>query len=120
MQIGKLTKTRKLYTYPEGDDRRSEEKAITCIAKLFAALREHTNVNHKAVKRDKTISTAGAKVLSLLKNYYPHEIYEVIQFKCQEWMGTEFEKYLRPETLFGNKFAGYLEKSNEKRENYEK
>lgn len=32
----------------------------------------------------------------------------VIDKKCNEWMGTEHEKYLRPETLFGTKFEGYL------------
>ena len=32
----------------------------------------------------------------------------VIDKKCKEWIGTEYEKYLRPETLFGTKFEGYL------------
>jgi len=32
----------------------------------------------------------------------------VIANKVEEWQGTEFEKYLRPETLFGSKFEGYL------------
>ena len=32
----------------------------------------------------------------------------VINKKSSEWMGTEFEKFLRPETLFGTKFEGYL------------
>lgn len=32
----------------------------------------------------------------------------VIDKKAQEWKGTEQEKYLRPETLFGTKFEGYL------------
>ena len=32
----------------------------------------------------------------------------VIDKKAKEWLGTEMEKYLRPETLFGNKFEGYL------------
>ena len=32
----------------------------------------------------------------------------VIDKKCAEWIGTEFEKFLRPETLFGTKFEGYL------------
>lgn len=32
----------------------------------------------------------------------------VIDKKCAEWIGTEFEKYLRPSTLFGSKFEGYL------------
>lgn len=32
----------------------------------------------------------------------------VIDKKCVEWMGTEWEQYLRPHTLFGTKFDGYL------------
>lgn len=32
----------------------------------------------------------------------------VIDRKCREWKGTDMEKYLRPETLFGTKFEGYL------------
>ena len=32
----------------------------------------------------------------------------VIDKKAAEWLGTEMEKYLRPETLFGTKFESYL------------
>ena len=32
----------------------------------------------------------------------------VIDKKCVEWAGTEYEKYLRPNTLFGTKFESYL------------
>lgn len=32
----------------------------------------------------------------------------VIDRKAKEWLGTEQAKYLRPETLFGTKFDGYL------------
>ncbi|EJA1923464.1 conserved phage C-terminal domain-containing protein [Staphylococcus pseudintermedius] len=32
----------------------------------------------------------------------------VIDNKVAEWKGTDMEKYLRPETLFGTKFEGYL------------
>jgi uncharacterized phage protein (TIGR02220 family) len=33
---------------------------------------------------------------------------KVIDNKCAEWKGTEFEVYIRPETLFGTKFESYL------------
>lgn len=36
----------------------------------------------------------------------------VIDKKHAEWKGTEWEKYLRPETLFGSKFEGYLNQTN--------
>ena len=34
---------------------------------------------------------------------------KVIDWKVSQWTGNkEMEKYLRPETLFGTKFEGYL------------
>ena len=33
---------------------------------------------------------------------------EVIDKKAIEWIGSKMEQYLRPETLFGTKFEGYL------------
>ena len=35
----------------------------------------------------------------------------VIDNKCAEWLGTDFEKFLRPKTLFGTKFEAYLNQS---------
>lgn len=32
----------------------------------------------------------------------------VIDTMVKDWSGTKYEKYLRPETLFGSKFEGYL------------
>ena len=51
----------------------------------------------------------------LREGFTEENFYEVISKKCKEWNGTDFEKYLRPQTLFGTKFESYLnqkEKSN--------
>lgn len=41
----------------------------------------------------------------------------VIEFKCREWSGSkQMEKYLRPETLFGTKFEGYLNEARKEAE----
>ena len=32
----------------------------------------------------------------------------MIDKKSEEWLGTDREKYLRPDTLFGSKFESYL------------
>ena len=37
----------------------------------------------------------------------------VIDHKVTEWKGTEWEKFLRPSTLFGSKFEGYLNQREE-------
>lgn len=36
------------------------------------------------------------------------DFYSVIDKQYEKWNGTDMEQYLRPETLFGNKFEGYL------------
>lgn len=44
-----------------------------------------------------------------LKNGYTLEDFKyVIDIKSKEWLGTDKEMYLRPETLFGTKFDGYV------------
>lgn len=56
-----------------------------------------------------------------LKNGYELEdFYTVIDNKCNEWIGTDFQKFLRPETLFGNKFDSYLNQMVTKKSNQEK
>lgn len=41
---------------------------------------------------------------------------DVINHKCREWMGTKFEKYLRPSTLFNSKFYEYLAEARKNKE----
>ena len=42
---------------------------------------------------------------------------KVIENKCSEWKGTEWEKYLRPQTLFGTKFESYLNQQQSQSKN---
>lgn len=37
----------------------------------------------------------------------------VISVKTAQWRGTDMEKYLRPETLFGRKFESYLQEAEQ-------
>ena len=55
-------------------------------------------------------STKTQKLIKarLREKYEPEDFKIVIDKKCKEWLGTDMEKYLRPETLFGNKFESYL------------
>lgn len=70
------------------------------------------HLNEKANTRYRYNSTNTVKNLKALltgKNPYTVEdCITVINKKCSEWIGTNFEQYLRPDTLFGNKFEGYL------------
>lgn len=42
------------------------------------------------------------------ENYTVDDFKKVIDNKCTEWIGTEYERYLQPSTLFGTKFDQYL------------
>jgi uncharacterized phage protein (TIGR02220 family) len=37
------------------------------------------------------------------------EFKQVIDIKCKQWLTNEYFKFLRPKTLFGTKFEGYLQ-----------
>ena len=50
----------------------------------------------------------------LSENFTTSDFKKVIEKKNKEWAGTDYEKYLRPETLFGNKFEGYLNEKEKK------
>ena len=54
-----------------------------------------------------------AKTQSLIKaraneGFTEADFRTVIDKKCADWAGTEYEQYLRPQTLFGTKFESYL------------
>lgn len=42
------------------------------------------------------------------EKYTVEDFKKVIDKKATEWLGTDMEKFLRPETLFCSKFEGYL------------
>ena len=65
-------------------------------------------------KTDKTQKLIKAR-FNENKEYTVDDFFKVIDKKYNDWKGTEWEKYLRPETLFGTKFESYLnQQSNPK------
>lgn len=44
----------------------------------------------------------------LKEGYIKDDFIKVISVKSTKWLGTKFEDYLTPNTLFGNKFESYL------------
>jgi len=70
-------------------------------------------VDHLNLKAKTRYKHTGKKTKDLIKARYNEgftldDFKTSIDKKCKEWLGTEFEKYLRPETLFGTKFESYL------------
>lgn len=67
-------------------------------------------LNEKAKKdfRAKSKSTQQHINARFKEGFTVDDFKTVIDKKCAEWLGTDFEQYLRPATLFGTKFEGYL------------
>ncbi len=67
-------------------------------------------LNEKAGTGYKASSKASQQHINarLAEGFTLDDFKLVIDKKCAEWMGGEFEKYLRPSTLFGSKFENYL------------
>jgi uncharacterized phage protein (TIGR02220 family) len=46
---------------------------------------------------------------AILERYDKEDVKSVIDLKCRKWIGTEWQGFLRPKTLFNkNKFEGYV------------
>ena len=70
-------------------------------------------VNYLNARAGTQYKVSSSKTKSLIKarmneGFTVQDFETVIDKKCTEWVGTKWEKYLRPETLFGTKFEGYL------------
>ena len=66
-------------------------------------LNERTGKNYKPVETNNKLIRARYK-----EGYTLEDFKAVIDYKTSKWKGTEWEKYLRPSTLFGNKFETYV------------
>ena len=70
-------------------------------------------VDYLNKKTGKKFRKTSAKTKSLVnarlnEGFDEEDFYKVIDIKSKQWLHTDMEKYLRPETLFSNKFEGYL------------
>lgn len=78
-------------------------------------------INYLNLKTNKNYKTTTQKTRTLIKarmneHFTVDDFKIVINKMCIEWMGTNMEKYLRPETLFGTKFESYLNRTLTKSE----
>ena len=73
-------------------------------------LNRKASTNYRATTKN-TQSFINARVR---EGYTVEDFKKVIDSKSKEWLNTDFEKYLRPSTLFGTKFENYLNEANKK------
>lgn len=81
-----------------------EEKDTIPYDSIVAYLNDKAGTNYRA----STAKTKTAIHARFSEGFTEEDFKTVIDKKCAEWIGTEWEKFLRPETLFGTKFEGYL------------
>lgn len=74
------------------------------VTDVVTALNEETGSHYRPTSN----ATRKHVLARLREGFTVEECKEVIRKKSEEWGGTEMAKYLRPETLFGSKFEGYL------------
>lgn len=81
------------------------------IENIIEYLNKTTNSNYRAsTKKTQTLIKAR-----LNEKFTIEDFKTVIDNKSKQWLGNkDFEQYLRPETLFGTKFEGYLNEKQSK------
>ena len=87
--------------------RQPQVKPITnddLIVEIIDFLNECTGKSYKANSK-----LAILNINARLKDGYTKDDFvKVISIKATKWLGTKWEDYLTPNTLFGNKFESYL------------
>lgn len=81
-----------------------DNKYIVEYDEIISYLNEKADTHYKSNNKQ-TRKHINAR---LNEGFTVNDFKTVIDKKCNEWLGTEYEKYLRPDTLFAGKFESYL------------
>ena len=103
----RTTTAQQLHTYKEDkEDKENNKKNIYTveIGDIVAYLNKKAGTNY-AFNEKNTIELINAR---MKEGYTVADFEKMIDNKCADWLGTEWAKYLRPSTLFGEKFESYL------------
>lgn len=102
---------------PENRDKRLENRSNNIVEKesrqnTIKEIVDYLNLKTKKNFKAGTKATQRHISARLEEGYSLEDFKNVIDKKVREWQGTEMDQYLRPETLFGMKFEGYLNQSD--------
>ncbi|WP_180231024.1 phage replisome organizer N-terminal domain-containing protein [Bacillus wiedmannii] len=86
------------------EEDKEEDKELNNIVEIV----DHLNRVCKTKYRSTSQKTRTLIKARLKEKFTVEDFKKVIDIKNEEWEGTTQAKYLRPETLFGTKFEGYL------------
>lgn len=123
--------SKKAYMRTYMQEYRAKQKQLTCKANgkanvsradkeedkeedkdnLYSQVVSHLNEKAGTFYRATAARTKKVIHARLAEGFTLEDFVTVIDKKSAEWMGTDWEKFLRPETLFGPKFESYLNAS---------
>ena len=105
----------------EGDSQQQSNNNVTTLSKkkekdnnIYSLVIDYLNKKANTNYRASTKNTQSFINARLKEGYTVEDFKKVIDSKSKEWLNTDFEKYLRPATLFGSKFENYLNEANKK------
>lgn len=106
----------------EGDKQQQSNNNVTTLSKkkennnnnIYSLVIDYLNKKASTNYRASTKNTQSFINARVSEGYTIEDFKKVIDSKSREWLGTDFEKYLRPATLFGTKFENYLNEANKK------
>ena len=105
----------------EGDKQQQSNNNVTTLSKkkennnnIYSLVIDYLNKKASTNYRATTKNTQSFINARVKEGYAVEDFKKVIDSKSREWLGTDFEKYLRPATLFGTKFENYLNEANKK------
>ena len=75
---------------------------------IYSSIIDYLNLKANTKYRSSSNKTKTLIKARINEGYSEEDFKKVIDNKINEWINTDMEKYLRPETLFGTKFESYL------------
>ena len=81
---------------------------------IYSLVIDYLNSKANTKFRSSTKNTQSYINARVREGYKLEDFIIVIDTKCDDWLGTDWERYLRPATLFGTKFENYLNEANKK------
>lgn len=89
-------------------EKRKKKKTRHALKETTVRIVAHLNATAGTRYLDTTESTRRLIASRLADGFTPEDLETVITKKWKEWAHTDMAKYMRPSTLFGEKFEGYL------------
>lgn len=105
------------YTENTTEIKKDADASIQEVVKIVV---DYLNQKTGAKYRPQTAATQKLVKARLKEGFTVSDFQKVIDVKTKEWTNTKYAKHLTPNTLFGNKFEGYLQQSNFANKNQEK